>query len=136
MAKAPATRVVTCYHCRAVVELSAQARSATCPKCHKGLVLDDVVVEGYRAVRKIQTCGRVVVEKKGRFVGQSVEAIGGVEIQGTVEANIICGGRVHMGPKSHLKGDLTAGSLAVELGATIAGAVVKVPEEREKAAAS
>lgn len=128
MAKPPPTRPVQCYHCRHRFEVAAQARTSSCPKCAKGLQLDDVVISDYHAVRRIQTCGRLVVNKKGRVVAQLVEASGDMEIQGTVEGRVVCAGRVHLGPKAHLKGDCAALSLAVESGATVGGGLFLVPD--------
>lgn len=122
------TRPVQCYHCRHRFEVAAQARTASCPKCSKGLQLDDVIISDYHAVRKIQTCGRVVVNKKGRIVAQLVEASEGVEIQGAIEAKVITSGSVFVGPKGQLKGDCAAKSLAVELGALIGPGMFRIPD--------
>lgn len=128
MAKPAATRPVQCYHCRHRFEVAAQARTGSCPKCSKALQFDDVVVADYFAVRKVQTCGKVVVNKKGRIVAQLVEASGGIEVQGAIEAKVVTPGRVHIGPKGHLKGDCLATTLAVELGATITGGIFQIPD--------
>ena len=80
------------------------------------LRLEDVVVKTVEAVRKIQTCGKVVVQKKGRVVAQLVEAQLGVVVEGTMEANVVSGGPVAIGPKAQWKGDCSAPSVSIQDG--------------------
>jgi Polymer-forming cytoskeletal len=119
MAKASVPRTIHCYHCRHRFEVSPQTLTATCPKCAKHLQLEDVVVKVTYSVRKIQTCGRLLVQKKGRVIAQSVEAHGGVEVEGALEANVLSGGPVRIRSKAQWKGDCAAPSLEVELGGQI-----------------
>lgn len=117
----PPTRRVTCYHCRKPVTISAFAISATCPACYKGLVLDDLVVRDVHWAGKLRTCGKVLVERKGRVVGRLVQAAQGVEVQGIVEATVVSGGTVIIKTAARLSGDCRAPRLIIEPGATIAG---------------
>lgn len=103
--------------------------SVSCPKCSKPLVLEDVVIKVAYSVRKIQTCGRVVVQKKGRVIAQMIEAHGGVEVEGILEANVVSGGMVRIGPKAQWKGDCTALALEVELGGRIEKGFFTVPDD-------
>jgi len=115
------TRTVTCYHCRRPVTISAFAISATCPGCYKGLVLDDLVVREVHWAGKLRTCGRVIVERKGRVIGRLVQAALGVEVEGIVEATVVSGGPVVVKTSAKLSGDCRAPRLIVEPGATISG---------------
>jgi len=94
--------------------------TTSCPKCARGLNVEDIVIKVAYAVRKIQTCGKLVVEKKGRVSAHSIEAHGGIDVEGTLEANVVSRGHVRIGPKATWKGDLAAPTLLVELGGQIA----------------
>lgn len=103
--------------------------TTSCPKCSRPLTVEDLVIKVAYAVRKIQTCGRLVVQKKGRVIAQSVEAHGGVEVEGILEANVVSGGRVRIGPKGQWKGDCTAPSLQVEIGGRIDRGFFTIPDD-------
>lgn len=124
------TREIRCYHCKRDFRVSVHARSAACPHCYRGLCLDDLVVRGLPpasgAPGKLQTCGQVVVEKKSAYVGQTVEAVEGVEVHGRLEAHVTSRGPVVLGSQAQVKGDLTAPSLRVEPGAVIKGGFFRI----------
>jgi hypothetical protein len=103
--------------------------TTSCPGCNKPVLVDDVVVNKLEAVRKIQTCGRVVVQKKGRIHAQLVEAHEGVDVEGIMEANVLSGGPVRISAKAHWKGDCQAPAVAIELGCQIAGGFFTVPDD-------
>lgn len=103
--------------------------STSCPKCSKALIVEDVIIKSAHAVRKIQTCGRLVVQKKGRVIAQVVEAHDGVEVEGILEATVHSGGPVRIGPKAQWKGDCHAPALAVESGGRIAGGYFVIPDD-------
>lgn len=125
-----AQRPVRCYHCQHDFTISAHARSAACPKCYRGLCLDDLIVKSSApqvgTPGKLQTCGQIVVEKKAKYVGKAVQAVEGVEIQGQLEAEVVSQGPVTIGAHATLKGDLTAASLIVEPGAVIKGGFFRI----------
>ncbi|HYE60372.1 MAG TPA: polymer-forming cytoskeletal protein [Phycisphaerales bacterium] len=127
---APNPRTIQCYHCRQRFEIARQAQSTSCPKCSRQLRLEDVVVKTLEAVRKIQTCGKVVVQKKGRIIAQSVEAHLGVHVEGIMEANVVSGGPVTIGSKAQWKGDCAAPSVVIEDGCVITGGYFAFPEDR------
>jgi predicted RNA-binding Zn-ribbon protein involved in translation (DUF1610 family) len=129
MAKAAPQRRVQCYHCRHRFDISSRAMSVPCPKCAKALIVEDVVINTAHNVRKIQTCGKVIIEKKGRVVAQSIEAHGGVEVEGVVEAKVLSGGPVRIGAKAQWKGDLAAPSLTAELGCRIERGFFTIPDD-------
>jgi len=122
-------RVVQCYHCRKRFQVGDQAMTIPCPSCHKAVTVDDVVVKTLKAVLKLQTCGRVVVQKKGRVTAQLVEAHRGVEVEGVMEANVLSGGPVLIRAKAQWKGDCRAPSVAIELGSTIQSGYFVVPDD-------
>jgi len=122
-------RTIMCYHCRHRFEVPVRAMSTSCPKCYKGLVIEDVVIKTAHAVRKVQTCGKVLVEAKGRLIATSVEAAQGVEVLGVLEGSVTSGGPVRIGPSAQWKGDLKAPSLRVELGARITRGYFVIPDD-------
>jgi len=90
-----------------------------CPKCGKQLLVDDIVVKTTQQVRKLQTCGRIIVQPKGRVVADLVEAHEGIECRGLVRTKGYLGGPVLIGAKATWKGDCETPTLAIEAGATI-----------------
>jgi DNA-directed RNA polymerase subunit RPC12/RpoP len=127
MARTATPRTIRCYLCGHTFEVAARTMTTSCPGCSKALKVEDVVVKTIEAVRKIQTCGRVVVQKSGRVFAQAVEAQEGVDVEGVLEANVVSGGPVRIGPKATWKGDCRAPSLRVELGGTIVGGYFVIP---------
>jgi cytoskeletal protein CcmA (bactofilin family) len=106
-----------------------RAMSTSCPKCYKALIIEDIVIKTAHAVRKVQTCGKVLVEPKGRLIAASIEAAQGIEVLGVLEGNAISGGPVRIGEKAQWKGDLRAPSLRVDLGARIARGYFVIPDD-------
>lgn len=90
-----------------------------CPKCGKQLLVDDIVVKTTQQVRKLQTCGRIIVQPRGRVVADLVEAHEGIECRGLVRTKSYHGGPVHIGAKATWKGDCATPSLEVDSGAKI-----------------
>ena len=121
MAKGGTLREVQCYHCGAQFEISARAMTVSCPKCYKKLLVEDVVVKTAQGVTKLQTCGRIIIEKSGRVTAKLVEAHQGIEVHGIIEGKVLSGGPVVMGEKCRWKGDCRAPSLEIAQGARITG---------------
>jgi len=117
----PPQRSVRCYHCKGEITLARAARSATCPKCYKGLVLDDITVTPGDFSGRLSTCGRVIVEPKARAVSRTIQAGDGVEVSGSLEGNVFCLGTVTVGSNASLRGECEAESLVVHAGAMIRG---------------
>jgi cytoskeletal protein CcmA (bactofilin family) len=122
-------RVVRCYHCRREIFVPLAARSASCPLCHRGLVLDDLLVRDNGFAGKLATCGKVLVEKKGRAITRPIDACEGVDILGSVEARIVSLGPLYLGRSARVKGECQAPSIVVERGAVIDGVLrIGVPQ--------
>jgi len=114
-------RIAECYHCGHRIAMSAAARSVTCPSCYRGLVLDDLIVRDAVSGAKLITCGRVVVERKGRAVTRHINARDGVDIEGEVQAQVSSGGVVHVGARGCIRGDIAAASLVADPGSVVVG---------------
>ncbi|HYE61608.1 MAG TPA: polymer-forming cytoskeletal protein [Phycisphaerales bacterium] len=114
-------RPVRCYHCKGELTVPMAARSASCPLCHRGLILDDLLVRDSGFAGKLTTCGKVLIEKKGRAVTRQIEACQGVDILGAVEAKVVSYGTVYLGKTARVKGDFEAPEIVVERGAVLEG---------------
>jgi hypothetical protein len=112
-------RDVICYHCGVPTSVAAAARTASCTHCYKGIVLDDLRVRDAGWSGRLSTCGKVTIDKRARAVTRQVVAGQGVEVTGTLEANIESHGPVVVGESAHLKGDCSAPTLVVREGAVI-----------------
>jgi len=119
MGKQPNQRPIRCYHCGERFDVAARAMTVSCPKCNKGVLIDDIIVKDAQGVSKMQTCGKIIVRKGARVIAQLVEANEGIEVQGLMDSKVVCRGPVLIGPKAQWKGDLQAPTLEVKLGAKI-----------------
>jgi cytoskeletal protein CcmA (bactofilin family) len=123
--------VVQCYHCQHRFEVGGKAQSTSCPRCHKPLIVEDVIVKQLRVVSKLQTTGKLVIQKKGRVIAKSVvTANEGIQVVGNLDANeVLSGGPVVIGPRATWKGSLTAPSIEVKPGAKVLGGNFHVPAD-------
>jgi predicted acyltransferase (DUF342 family) len=110
---------VCCTRCQGALDVAARAMSASCPHCNRRLVLEDLRVEEYYAVREIATCGDVVVEKRGHVVA-SIQA-GNLIVSGRVQGDVRAVGRVSIARTASVTGDIQAPRLLVQNGATLDG---------------
>jgi hypothetical protein len=133
MARHTGPKTVQCYHCRHRFEVSGRAESTSCPGCNKPLYVGDIEVKPgkiYGPSKEVRTCGRITVHKRGRMMAESVEAHGGIDCQGTLEARRIVTGRpVRLGPKARYKGDLRGPAFVVEKGARVLPSLLAVPSD-------
>jgi hypothetical protein len=111
---------VTCLYCGGTQEVGRKTLSLTCKHCHKPLKLEDVNINKYEARRNVDTCGVVVVERKGQAVTDRV-LCGGLIVRGKLKGNVTSRGPVLIGPEAEVKGDVTAPRLAVGAGAILNG---------------
>lgn len=93
--------------------------SAVCPHCNRRLVVEDIHVRRYHAVREVATCGDVVVDPRASLVA-AVKA-GNLEVAGTVQGHIIAIGQVVLRKTASVFGDIQAPRLVVENGASLDG---------------
>lgn len=122
----PVTRRVECYHCLEPFDVPIKAMSLSCPACSTRVTLEDLLIKDTCWTSRLQTCGRLLVHRKGSLVASLIEARQGIEIQGHAEGKIISGGPVLIGARARLKGDVQATSIWVEPGATIEGGYFQI----------
>lgn len=126
MGKQARYRKVQCYHCRAQIEVSPRAMTMTCPRCNKRLQLEDVTINVAQGLTKLQTCGRIIIEKKGSVRADLVEAHEGIEVLGSIRAKVMSGGPVVIGEKAKWHGDCRAPSVRIGDGAKIEGGYFEI----------
>lgn len=112
-------RHVQCFHCLAVFPVAARASVLTCPSCYRRVRVEDIVVEREEVGSKFETCGRVIIRRKGRMVASTVVASLGVEVMGELEADAVVSSRIFIGSRARWRGHCQAGVIIVEPGATI-----------------
>jgi predicted acyltransferase (DUF342 family) len=110
---------VRCTHCEGVLEVAPRAMSVFCPHCNKRLVIEDIRIQRYYAVREIATCGDVVVGKRGHAVA-AIRA-DNLIVEGKVSGDVVAVGCVRVASTASLTGDIRARGLSVEDGAAIHG---------------
>ncbi|HZW09312.1 MAG TPA: polymer-forming cytoskeletal protein [Phycisphaerales bacterium] len=115
------TRVVRCYHCLRECEVSAHAMSSSCPHCHRQLAIADIIVRDRHWGGRLQTCGRILIDRSARVQVNCVQASGGIELQGSLKGRIVSYGPVVLGEGCTLEGDLEAPAVYVAPGARIVG---------------
>ena len=82
MAKTNGPNHVYCYHCGRRIEIGRRTMSTPCPGCHKTVLVEDIVVKGYTGVNNFETCGRLIVRRRGHAVAKHrVVALAGIEVQ-------------------------------------------------------
>lgn len=130
MARNTGPRTVQCYHCKHRFEVGGRTQSTSCPGCNKPLIVEDIVVDRLRAgLVELRTCGKVTIQKKGRLmVAKGVEAHGGIECDGVLEAKFVISGKTAiLGPKCQWHSDLTAPAAIIHDGAKIKPSRFNVP---------
>lgn len=125
-------RTVQCYHCRHRFEVGGRAQSTSCPGCNKPLIVGDLILKGSTLKgpkKEERTCGKIVIGKKARLMAECVEAHGGIECEGILDARHVLTTTLHLGAKSTYKGDLQAHAVDMKAGAKIKPSQWAVPDD-------
>ncbi len=134
MAKVTGPRTVQCYLCRHRFEVSRRAKSTSCPGCHKAVIVEDFILKKNKSsllmVTPVQTCGRIVIPRRTRVVAKLVEAHGGIEVLGHMDAQQVISGQLTViGDKAHWKGNLKSPTVVIHERAVIEGGYFEVPDD-------
>jgi len=130
MARPEGHRFIYCYLCGHRFEVGRRTMSTSCPKCHRPVLVEDIVVKGYRAVMRLETCGKVVTKKGGIVAQQHVVAHAGIVVEGRLNAKETrCPGHVTIASTAEWRGDLHAVSLELQEGAVIIDGHFRVPSD-------
>jgi len=122
---------VYCYLCGHPIQVGGRTMSTSCPGCNKPVIVEDIVVKDYRGVVKLETCGKLIVKRRGRVSAQQrVVAHEGIEVEGVLHCKqALTAGKVWIGPKAEWRGDLQAPTLIVEEGAKLERGYFEVPHD-------
>jgi len=137
MARSETSKLVKCHHCLESIEVGANAISVSCPACSKRVAVQDLLVSSPYSAARIETCGWIVVEKRGQLSASSIRVSSGMEVHGTVRASVVCGGPVIITKTARWRGDCSAPRIEVEPGAIIEGGKFRIgaPEAEVEAEA-
>ena len=134
LAKSASPRQVQCYLCGHRFEVSGRAQSTSCPGCNRAVIVGDEVLKTGKSkgpVRALQTCGRLIVGKRARLICERVEAHGGVECLGRIDAKevVVGGAGLSLGPRAEFSGELHSPSVVMEAGARVHPSPFAVPSD-------
>lgn len=126
----PGQRGIACYHCHERIQAPAAARSFGCPKCHRGVALDDITVGDSGWSGLLNTCGRIFIRPRARTITRVVHAGEGIEVLGVLEANVRSGGPVVVGSRGRLIGQVNATSVWIDPGGTLDSPMMRIAPPR------
>jgi len=115
----PETREVVCTHCDRPIEVPATAMTVSCRHCNRRVIIEDLKIKSYHAVTRLATAGRVEILRKGHVVAQV--RVNELVIEGKVRGDVMALGRVSVGKKGSVVGDVCCRSLRVQIGAQLEG---------------
>lgn len=94
------------------------------------MVGDENITKLRGPLKELRTCGRIIVSKRGRLIAETIEAHGGIDCQGIIDAKrVLSGTTVILGPKCDYHGDLTAPNVIMHKGAKVKPSKFAVPED-------
>lgn len=94
------------------------------------MVGDEHITKLRGPLKELRTCGRITVSKRGRLIAETIEAHGGIDCQGIIDAkHVLSGTTVTLGPKCDYHGDLTAPNVDMHKGAKVKPSKFAVPED-------
>jgi cytoskeletal protein CcmA (bactofilin family) len=102
--------------------------TGSCPKCYGMLMIDDVIIKNTQSYKTLQTCGRLIVQARGRIIADLVTASEGVELAGKFEAKEYRGGPVHIKQRAIWNCNCKAPAVTIEAGGTVAGGYFEIAE--------
>lgn len=116
-----ALRDVRCVKCGWDFQVPARASVLTCPGCYQRVRVEDIVINSAVIERSLETCGRLLIDRRGAVRAGRLAAGVCIEILGEVTATEVVAERLYIGPKGRLLGDCRAGAAIIEPGAVISG---------------
>jgi hypothetical protein len=113
-------KIIRCIYCQLPQPVSQRALSVSCKYCHRAMRVESLTVHDFHARRAIEICAPFVIEKTGNVSSDRV-LCHSLVVRGRLKANTLSRGPVLVGPEAHIKGDVTAPTLAVSEGAKLEG---------------
>jgi len=94
------------------------------------MVADEHITKLRGPLKELRTCGRITVSKRGRLIVETLEAHGGIDCQGIIDAkHVLAGDTVTLGPKCDYHGDLTAPDVIMQKGAKVKPSLFAVGDD-------
>lgn len=94
------------------------------------MVGDEHITKLRGPLKELRTCGRITVSKRGRLIAETIEAHGGIDCQGIIDAkHVLSGATVTLGAKCDYHGDLTAPGVEMQKGAKVKPSLFAVPSD-------
>jgi hypothetical protein len=121
-------RTIRCPNCSGAQEISAAAQSVVCRLCNVTIKVTDQKISNYSATVSLETCGALLIEKKGALVVQKRVVTSDLTLNGSLKGNSIVYESARIGAGAQLVGDLTARVLTVEDGALLKGFISVQPQ--------
>lgn len=118
---APQIREIICIQCGGHNNVGVKAMSVFCKHCSQRLVVEDFQIKGFHASRSFDTCGDVVVEKRGQLA--AFVRAQNLVVKGKVKGDVEARGRIEITRTGEVQGNVTTPSLIVENGGMIDGEV-------------
>jgi len=113
------TRRIVCIHCGGDNDVGVKAMSVFCKQCSRRLVVEDFQIKGFHASRSFDTCGNVVVEKRGQLA--AFVRAQNLVVKGKVKGDVEVRGRVEITRTGEVQGNVTTPCLVVENGGMLDG---------------
>ena len=120
-------RVVCCPNCGGAQEVSQAAQSVVCRQCNVAIKVTDQKISQYSSTVSLETCGSLLIEKKGSLVTQKRVVASNLMLKGSLKSNTIVYDTAVISAGAQFVGDLKARLLTVEDGATLKGFINIVP---------
>lgn len=114
-------RSVLCPNCGGGLEVAAAAQSVSCRHCNTSVKVADQKITQYAAMVTLETCGSIVVEKKGALVVQKRCIGSSLVVRGSLKGPAIVHGAATIEAGAQMIGDLSTRTLTIEEGATLKG---------------
>lgn len=100
--------------------------SLSCPWCYRRVTLDDVIVKGELFAKGVQTCGRIVVMRRGVLVASQIEGRMGIEVHGRIDGEIRSGTVMLISATGRVRGSAVCPSIVIEPGGVVEGALLRI----------
>lgn len=122
-------RIICCPNCGGSQEVGPSALSVVCRRCNVSVKIGNEKITQYSATVALETCGSVVIEKKGALVVQKRVVANDLTLKGSLKGNTVVFDTAHIAAGAQLVGDLKARVLTVEDGAALKGFLHIIPAD-------
>ena len=120
---------VLCPNCGGAFDVAATALSVVCRHCNTSVKIADQKITQYAAVISLETCGAVIIEKKGALAVQKRCIGSSLTVKGSLKGPSIIHGKAVIEAGAVVLGDLAARSITIEDGATLKGYLRIAPND-------